>query len=137
MSAEEVETEYQKALKILEDIEFKKMLSGQEDQLSAMIEINPGAGGTESNDWAEMLMRMYMMWGEKMGFKVKQVNYQPGDVAGLKSATLEIDREFAYGQLKSETAGSTVWFESHLSILEEEDTLPLPQFLLIQWWMTP
>ena len=100
---EEVETEFQKALKILEEVEFKKMLSGEEDQLNAMIEINPGAGGTESNDWAEMLFRMYNMWGEKQGFKVKKVNYQPGDVAGLKSATLEFEGEFAYGQLKSET----------------------------------
>ncbi len=100
---EEVEAEYQKALKILEEVEFKKMLSGEEDQLNAMIEINPGAGGTESNDWAEMLFRMYTMWGEKMGFKVKKVNYQPGDVAGMKSGTLEIEGEFAYGQLKSET----------------------------------
>lgn len=99
----EVEAEYQKALKILEEIEFKKMLSGEEDQLNAMIEINPGAGGTESNDWAEILMRMYMMWGEKQGMRVRQVNYQPGDVAGLKSATLEFEGEFAYGQLKSET----------------------------------
>ncbi len=99
----EIEKEYQKALKILEELEFKKMLSGEEDQLNAMIEINPGAGGTESNDWAEMLMRMYIMWGEKHGMKVKQVNYQPGDVAGLKSATLEFEGEFAYGQLKSET----------------------------------
>ena len=99
----ELESEYQKALEVLEGIEFKKMLSNEEDQLNAMIEINPGAGGTESNDWAEMLMRMYMMWGEKNGFKVKQVNYQPGEVAGLKSATLEIEGDFAYGLLKSET----------------------------------
>lgn len=101
--AEEVEKEFQTALKILEELEFKKMLSGEEDQLNAMIEINPGAGGTESNDWAEILMRMYIMWGEKHGMKVKQVNYQPGDVAGIKSATLEFVGEFAYGQLKSES----------------------------------
>ena len=103
VDTEEVEAEYQKAITILEEIEFKKMLSGEEDQLNGMIEINPGAGGTESNDWAAMLLRMYMMWGEKMGFKVKQVNYQPGDVAGIKSATLEIEGEFAYGHLKSES----------------------------------
>jgi len=86
----------------LEEVEFKKMLSNEEDQLSAMIEINPGAGGTESQDWAEMLMRMYIMWGEKNDYKVREVYYQPGDTAGLKSATLEIDGEFAYGYLKSE-----------------------------------
>lgn len=102
-SDQEVEAEYQKAMKLLEELEFKKMLSGEEDQLNAMIEINPGAGGTESNDWAEILMRMYIMWGEKKGMKVKQVNYQPGDVAGLKSCTLEFEGEFAYGQLKSES----------------------------------
>lgn len=100
---QEVETEFQKALKTLEEIEFKKMLSGEEDQLNAMIEINPGAGGTESNDWAEILYRMYVMWGEGKGFKVKQVNYQPGEVAGIKSATIEFEGDFAYGQLKSET----------------------------------
>ena len=78
------------------------MLSNEEDQLNAIIEINPGAGGTESQDWAEMLMRMYIMWGESSGYKVKQVNYQPGDTAGLKSASLEIEGDFAYGYLKSE-----------------------------------
>ncbi len=101
-SSEEVDASYQKAFKLTEALEFKKMLSAEEDQLSAMIEINPGAGGTESNDWAEMLMRMYLMWGEKQGYTVKQINYQPGEVAGLKSATLEIDGQFAYGYLKSE-----------------------------------
>lgn len=102
-SDEEVEAEFQKALKALEEIEFKKMLSGEEDSLNAMIEINPGAGGTESNDWADILYRMYIMWGESKGFKVKQINYQPGEVAGIKSATLEFQGDFAYGQLKSET----------------------------------
>jgi peptide chain release factor 2 len=78
------------------------MLSNEEDQLDAVLEINPGAGGTESQDWAEMLMRMYIMWGEKNDMKVKQLNYQPADTAGIKSATLEINGEFAYGYLKSE-----------------------------------
>ena len=99
----EVEKEYQNTLEILEEVEFKKMLSGEEDQLNAMIEINPGAGGTESNDWAEMLMRMYVMWGEKHHMKVRQVNYQPGEVAGIKSATLAFEGQFAYGHLKAET----------------------------------
>ena len=101
-SAAEIESAYQSALEVLEEVEFKKMLSGEEDQLNAVIEINPGAGGTESNDWAEILMRMYIMWGESKGMKVKQLNYQPGEVAGLKSCTLEFEGEFAYGQLKSE-----------------------------------
>ena len=102
-SEEDIVASYAKALKLLEDLEFKKMLSGKEDQLNAMIEINPGAGGTESNDWADMLMRMYIMWGEKHDMKVKQVNHQPGDVAGIKSCTLSFEGDFAYGQLKSES----------------------------------
>jgi peptide chain release factor 2 len=99
---EELEREYQRTSKAVEELEFKKMLSGEEDQLSAVMEINPGAGGTESQDWADMLNRMYIMWGEKSGYKVTQVDYQSGDVAGIKSATLEIDGPFAYGKLKSE-----------------------------------
>jgi peptide chain release factor 2 len=99
---EELDREYAKVLKSVEELEFKKMLSREEDQLSAIIEINPGAGGTESNDWAEILNRMYIMWGEREGYKVSQVDYQPGEVAGIKSASLEIDGPFAYGKLKSE-----------------------------------
>jgi len=99
---QELEEEFQKLLKDLEELEFKKMLSSEEDQLSAIIEINPGAGGTESQDWAEMLLRMYTMWGERNNFSVKQLNYQAGETAGIKSATLEIDGDFAYGYLKSE-----------------------------------
>lgn len=99
---EEMNREYEKTLKAVEDLEFKKMLSGEEDQLGAMLEINPGAGGTESQDWADILNRMYIMWGESHGYNVKQVNYQPGDTAGIKSATLEFDGEFAYGNLKAE-----------------------------------
>ena len=102
VSEEELEREYRKSFNAIEELEFKKMLSKEEDQLSAMIEINPGAGGTESQDWAEMLNRMYIMWGEKAGYSVKQVDYQSGDVAGIKSATLEIAGDFAYGKLKSE-----------------------------------
>ena len=102
MSEADIQKEFLKAEKIVEGLEFKKMLSGEEDQLSAAIEINPGAGGTESQDWAEMLMRMYIMWGEKQGYQVKQVDYQPGDTAGIKSVTLEFDGDFAYGNLKSE-----------------------------------
>lgn len=99
---EELDRDYTKTEKAVEELEFKKMLSREEDQLSAIIEINPGAGGTESNDWADMLNRMYIMWGEKSGYSVSQLNYQSGEVAGIKSATLEIDGEFAYGKLKSE-----------------------------------
>ncbi|AGA78450.1 peptide chain release factor 2 [Echinicola vietnamensis] len=99
---EEIKTDYQKALNEIEELELKKMLSSEEDQLSALMEINPGAGGTESNDWASILMRMYIMWGEKNGYKVKEVDLQEGDVAGIKSVTLEFDGPLAYGFLKSE-----------------------------------
>jgi peptide chain release factor 2 len=99
---EELDHDYQKTAKAVEELEFKKMLSQEEDQLSAVIEINPGAGGTESQDWADMLNRMYIMWGEKSGYRVSQIDYQSGDVAGIKSATVEIDGPFAYGKLKSE-----------------------------------
>jgi peptide chain release factor 2 len=102
VSEDELDREYEKASKLIEELEFKKMLSSEEDQLSAVMEINPGAGGTESQDWADMLNRMYIMWGEKSGYKVTQIDYQSGDVAGIKSATLEIDGPFAYGKLKSE-----------------------------------
>ena len=102
VSEADINKEQAKVEKIVEELEFKKMLSGEEDQLSAALQINPGAGGTESQDWAEMLMRMYIMWGEKNGYTVKQVDYQPGDTAGIKSVTLEFDGDFAYGNLKSE-----------------------------------
>jgi len=102
VSEADIELERKKAEKIIEDLEFKKMLSGEEDQLSAVLQINPGAGGTESQDWSEMLMRMYIMWGEKNGYTVKQVDFQPGDTAGIKSVTLEFTGDFAYGNLKSE-----------------------------------
>ncbi|RED99792.1 peptide chain release factor 2 (bRF-2) [Marinoscillum furvescens DSM 4134] len=101
-SEEEVEKAYQKALEEVEELEFKKMLSSEEDQLSAMLQITPGAGGTESNDWAGILMRMYIMWGEANGYKVREVDFQAGDVAGVKSVTLEFDGPLAYGFLKSE-----------------------------------
>ena len=99
---DEMQREFKAAEQSVERLEFKRMLSDEEDQLSAVIDINPGAGGTESQDWAEMLMRMYIMWGEKQGFTVRQLSYQPGEGAGIKSASLEIDGQFAYGYLKSE-----------------------------------
>ncbi len=101
-SPEEVEVEYVRVMKLLEELELKKMLAGEEDQLSAMLQITPGAGGTESNDWAGILMRMYIMWGEANGYKVREVDFQAGDVAGVKSVTLEFEGPLAYGYLKSE-----------------------------------
>ncbi|MBN7810481.1 peptide chain release factor 2 [Algoriphagus sp. H41] len=103
VSEEELKAEYLKAKEAVEELELKKMLSAEEDQLNAVLEINPGAGGTESNDWASILMRMYIMWGEKNGFKVREVDVQDGEVAGIKSATLEFEGPLAYGFLKSET----------------------------------
>ncbi len=98
----EVEGQYQKTLAMVEDLEFKNMLQDDEDPLGAILKINSGAGGTESQDWASMLYRMYMRWGEQSGFTVKEVAYQDGDTAGIKTATLQIEGEYAYGFLKSE-----------------------------------
>ncbi len=99
---EEVEESYDKLKNLLEDIEFKNMLSEEGDSLSAVLQITAGAGGTESCDWASMLMRMYLMYAEKSGFKVKELNFQEGDVAGIKTVTLEIEGDFAFGWLKGE-----------------------------------
>ncbi|WP_434037352.1 peptide chain release factor 2 [Formosa sp. 4Alg 33] len=101
-SLEEVTAHYNKAQTLLEDIEFKNMLSEEGDSLSAVLQITAGAGGTESCDWANMLMRMYLMYAEKSGFKVKELNYQAGDVAGIKTVTLELEGDFAFGWLKGE-----------------------------------
>ncbi|MEL0301211.1 MAG: peptide chain release factor 2, partial [Flavobacteriaceae bacterium] len=98
----ELTATHNKLLECLEDIEFRNMLSDEGDDLSAVLQITAGAGGTESCDWAEMLMRMYLMWAEKQGFKIKELNHQAGDVAGIKTVTLEIDGDFAFGWLKGE-----------------------------------
>lgn len=99
---EEVDSQYALAVKRIEDLEFKNMLSAEEDGLSAVLQITAGAGGTESCDWAGMLMRMYIMWGEKAGYTVKELDMQEGDVAGVKQCTLEFSGEFAFGMLKGE-----------------------------------
>ncbi|MAM20094.1 MAG: peptide chain release factor 2 [Gramella sp.] len=101
-SAEDVEERRSKAEELIEDLEFMNMLSEEGDAMSAVLQITAGAGGTESCDWAQMLMRMYMMWAEKRGFKIKELNYQGGDVAGIKTVTLEIEGEYAFGWLKGE-----------------------------------
>jgi len=99
----EVENQYKYCLKLIEDVEFKNMLSNEEDILGAVLTINAGAGGTESLDWAEMLMRMYIRWGELNNYKVKELDYQAGDGAGIKSVSLEIEGDYAYGYLKGES----------------------------------
>lgn len=100
---EETKIAYDNAVKQIEDAEFKSTLNQPEDELPAVLQINPGAGGTESQDWAEMLLRMYRMYGEKQGWKVLELDYQQGDGAGIKTATLQFDGAFAYGFLKAES----------------------------------
>jgi peptide chain release factor 2 len=101
-SEEEVDAEGAKLEEKLAELEFRKMMSDEGDNLSAVIEINAGAGGTESQDWASMLMRMYIMWAEKNGFKIREVDHNDGDTAGIKSVVMEVEGEYAYGNLKSE-----------------------------------
>lgn len=99
---QEANEQYEQARTAVEELEFKNMLSSEEDQLDAILQITAGAGGTESCDWASMLMRMYIMWGEKHGCKVVEQDYQEGDVAGIKTVTLQFSGNFAYGYLKGE-----------------------------------
>lgn len=96
------DNQYKNTLKQVEGLEFLKMLSGEEDKLSGILQINPGAGGTESQDWAMMLMRMYIRWGERNNYKVKTLDLQEADVAGIKSVSLEFEGDFAFGYLKGE-----------------------------------
>ncbi len=101
-SEDEVDKAYDNCVKKIEELEFWNMLSGEEDKLSAIVNINAGAGGTESQDWAQMLMRMYMMYAEDNGFKVRELDIQEGEVAGIKSVSLEFEGDYAFGYLKSE-----------------------------------
>ncbi|MFM7300344.1 MAG: peptide chain release factor 2 [Crocinitomicaceae bacterium] len=101
-SESELEDSYQNTVESIEELELKNMLSSEEDSLSAVIQITAGAGGTESCDWASMLMRMYMMWAQKKGYKISELNFQEGDVAGVKTVSLEFEGEFAFGYLKGE-----------------------------------
>ncbi len=103
MSTEaELDEQFQVIVTEIEELELKNMLSGEEDALSAVLQITAGAGGTESCDWASMLMRMYLMWGQKKGYKITELNFQEGDVAGVKTVTIELEGEFAFGYLKGE-----------------------------------
>ncbi len=101
-SQQEVETQFSKALELTEDLESRNMLQNEEDGLGAILKINSGAGGTESQDWAEMLMRMYLRYGEKHDYKIRELHMVQGDEAGIKSVTLEVSGDYAYGFLKSE-----------------------------------
>tara|TARA_B100000035_G_C20957018_1_gene534677 strand:+ start:221 stop:1174 length:954 start_codon:yes stop_codon:yes gene_type:complete len=102
ISEEEVKLQYELSSQAIEKLEFKNMLSEEGDSLSAILQITAGAGGTESCDWASMLMRMYVMYAEKQGYKIKELNLQDGDVAGIKTVTLQIEGDFAFGWLKGE-----------------------------------
>ncbi len=102
LSEEEVDEAYRKALRETEALELKNMLSKEEDKLGAVLKIVAGAGGTEAQDWAEMLFRMYQRWCERQGYKCEVTNYQEGDEAGIKTVTLQVEGEMAYGYLKSE-----------------------------------
>jgi len=99
---DDLNKQYDACLEMIEDLEVRNMLQKTEDQMGAILKINSGAGGTESNDWAAMLMRMYLRWAERNNYKVKELDFQPGDEVGVKSVTIEIDGERAYGYLKSE-----------------------------------
>lgn len=101
-SEQELDNAHHATVKAIEDLEFMNMLSGEEDNLPAIININSGAGGTESQDWAEMIMRMYLMWAEDNGYKVKQLDLQEGEVAGIKSVSIEVEGDYAFGYLKGE-----------------------------------
>ncbi len=102
VSEEELDLNFEQTTKTVEELEFKNMLSAEEDQFNCVININSGAGGTESQDWAEMLMRMYIMYADKKGFKASVVDEQAGDGAGIKSCSIEVTGDFAYGFLKGE-----------------------------------
>lgn len=102
ISETEINDSYTQLFNYLENLEFKMMLNKEEDSMSAILQITAGAGGTESCDWAEMLLRMYLMWGENNNYKIKELNNQPGDVAGIKTATIQIDGDYSFGWLKGE-----------------------------------
>jgi peptide chain release factor 2 len=102
VTGEEVEAQYYDIEQLLEAVEFRNMLSDEGDDLSAVLQITAGAGGTESCDWAAMLMRMYLMWSEKKGYKIKELNHQAGEVTGIKTVTIEIEGSYAFGWLKGE-----------------------------------
>jgi peptide chain release factor 2 len=102
LTEEELDELYNQTNTHIENIEFKNMLSEEGDSMSAVLQITAGAGGTESCDWAEMLLRMYMMWGEKYGFKIRELNFQKGESAGIKTVTIEFEGDYSFGYLKGE-----------------------------------
>ena len=101
-ATQEVDSQYKKTIGLVEKLEFKRAFGNPEDRYNAVLTINSGAGGTESQDWVQMLLRMYTMWSEKQAFKIKEIDLQKGDVAGIKSVTIELEGDYAYGYLKGE-----------------------------------
>ena len=132
VSEEELDHQYEITNNHIENLEFRNMLSEEGDNMSAVLQITAGAGGTESCDWASMLMRMYLMWAENQGYKVKELNFQEGEVAGIKTVTLEIEGDYAFGYLKGEME-YTVWYVSHLLTVTPNDILLLLQYTSILW----
>jgi peptide chain release factor 2 len=130
-----VKTAYEKGIKAIEEAEFKSTLNQPEDELPAVLQINSGAGGTESQDWAEMLARMYRMYGEKQGWSVTVLDWVDGDGAGIKTCTLQFDGPFAYGFLKAES-GVHRLVRIRLLTAMQEGILPSLQFLFIHWLTT-
>ena len=132
---EEVEAQNADLIQKIEELEFKQMLSDEADGLNAVIQITAGAGGTESCDWAGMLLRMYTMYADKAGFKVKEIDRQDGDVAGVKQITMEVDGDYAFSMLKGET-GSIAWCASAPMTLRRAATPRSSRFTCTRWWMT-
>ena len=122
---------FSKCLKFLSELEFKNMLSTEGDELSAVLQITAGSGGTESCDWAEMLNRMYLMWAQKRKFKIRELNNLAGDVAGIKKVTIEIEGDFAFGWLKGENGVHRLVRISLLLIVMQKGIRHLPQSMSI------
>ncbi|CAG0908793.1 unnamed protein product, partial [Cyprideis torosa] len=120
VSEAEVVAAHKKVETTIEELEFKNMLSGEEDKLSAVLQITAGAGGTESCDWAQMLMRMYVMWAEKSGMTVTELNLQQGDVAGIKTVTIQIDGDYGFGYLKGENGVHRLNKEKAVQLLKSQ-----------------
>ena len=136
-SEEEIYEAHDKLKAKVEDLEFRSMLPAEEDVMSAVLQITSGAGGTESCDWASMLLRMYMMWAGKKGFKVTELNYQEGDVAGVKTVTIEINGDYAFGYLKGENGVHRLVRISPFDSNARGVTLPSLPSMCTRWPMIP
>ena len=136
VTEEEVDELYAKTMEAVEDLELRNMLRQEEDPMDAVLKINSGAGGTESQDWASMLMRMYMRWAEAHGYKCTISNYQDGDEAGIKTVTMQIEGEYAYGYLKSENGVHRLVRVSPYNAQGKRMT-SFASVFVTRWWTTP